>query len=153
MLYCPSPPPPPSLPQSILQVGAPTSCSPSLVTTWSTCSLTLASGTGTVRVRLPSPRTIVNFTATPAGTPAGANLSVGSTPVITSTGDSAAMQPIGLPTSAALSVFVSFSDGTVRDFSADPRTSITVTAGAALCAVTNATGEPPAAGGGEAGRW
>jgi hypothetical protein len=105
-----------------------------------------------VRVRLPSPKTIVNFTANPfhtaSGPAAAAEVAAGNAssnsstlPTITSVADSAAYPPIDLPDAALLSVFVSFSDGSIRDFSQDNRASFAVTAGGALCSVAAAAGK------------
>lgn len=105
-----------------LQVGAAAVCQPYLSAAWSVCSIPLGSGAGNVKINLPLPKAVANFTIRPA--------------VITSALNPAALDPIRLPTLAATSLFVLFTDGSVRDFSADARTSYTVTAGASLCQIT-----------------
>lgn len=97
-------------------------CGAFLAPSWDVCSLLLGRGTGQLLLDLPRPVAVANLSASPAQITAGS--------------DAARLPPIDVPTSAALSVAVSFSDGTVRDFSADPRTSFSITAGAALCRVS-----------------
>eukprot|EP00879_Flechtneria_rotunda_P000373 GHRR01000465.1.p1 GENE.GHRR01000465.1~~GHRR01000465.1.p1 ORF type:complete len:1109 (+),score=342.16 GHRR01000465.1:4020-7346(+) len=107
-------------------VGTNNTCQQSLLSSWSVCSVPLGSGLGTVRIQLPNPATISSLAAVPT--------------TITSASDPASLEPINLATSSKLSVFVSFSDESVRDFSNDPRTSYNVTTGAALCQVIAAPG-------------
>lgn len=105
----------------LLQVGTDTSCQQYLQSVWSVCSVPLGNGTGPVRVQLPSPTAIANFTASPT--------------YIASAANGASQPPVGLATSSSLSVFVAFGDGSVRDFSRDARTVYAVAAGSAMCAI------------------
>lgn len=59
---------------------------------------------------------------------------------ITSSNSVASQAPVGLPTSALLSLVIMFSDGIERDFSADWRVRYAITVGAALCAVDSGKG-------------
>eukprot|EP00882_Tetradesmus_deserticola_P029129 GHRQ01032553.1.p2 GENE.GHRQ01032553.1~~GHRQ01032553.1.p2 ORF type:complete len:149 (-),score=48.28 GHRQ01032553.1:186-632(-) len=104
-----------------MQVGSNSSCQQYLQASWSVCSLPLGSGTGPVRVQLPSPTAIANLTASPLN--------------IASAGNAASQVPLGLPTASQLSVLVAFSDNTVRDFSRDVRTTFAVTTGSSTCNV------------------
>lgn len=104
-----------------LQVGSSNTCQQYLSTSWSVCSLPLGSGSGTVRIQLPSPTAVANFSATPGN--------------ITSTANAASLPPVSLPTNSRMSLMVGFSDGSVRDFSSDSRSVYTVTAGAGVCSV------------------
>ncbi|KAI8463288.1 MAG: hypothetical protein J3K34DRAFT_496093 [Monoraphidium minutum] len=116
-------------------------CGAYLSASWEVCSLPLGSGRGRVVLGLPQPSGIAQLAASP--------------PVIAAAGDPAALPPIARPTRSALSLAVAFSDGMLRDFSADARTSFAVSAGSTLCSVArdNATGAwsvtavPGAAGG------
>ncbi len=104
-------------------VGDAQACSQYLSATWTVCSaITLGSGTGTVVVSLPAQQAVSSFTAQPE--------------TIVSSLNAASQQPISLPTSSPLSVSVLFTDGSVRDFTTDSRTSYTVTRSADLCTVT-----------------
>lgn len=96
------------------QIGADKYCQKSLTTSWAVCSVPLGDGVGTVTVRLSRPVGIVNFTAAPLS--------------ITGPDNDAASDPIGLSHAASLSLLVEFDDGSVKDFSKDPRTTFTVSA-------------------------
>jgi hypothetical protein len=107
---------------SVSGSGAVSQCGAFLAASWEVCSRPLGVGTGKLVLALPAPVAITDLAAEPA--------------VITSATDPAALPPMSLPTSSALSLTVSFDDGSVRDFSADARTNFTVTAGATLCSTT-----------------
>jgi hypothetical protein len=103
-------------------VGDSLACNQYLSAAWTICSaITLGSGTGTVTVSLPAQKAVSSFAAQPD--------------TIVSALNAASQQPIALPTSAQLSVSVLFTDGSVRDFTSDARTSYTVTRSADLCEV------------------
>ena len=102
-------------------VGPTSACGAYLSASWEVCSRPMGTGTGQLTLALPQPLAVVNLKANP--------------PAITAASDPAHLAPLSVPTSAALSLFVSFSDTTVRDFSTDPRTTFSVTTGAALCTV------------------
>ncbi len=106
---------------SVSGAGPTASCGAFLAASWEVCSRLLGSGSGQLVMNLPKPLAVVTLDANPA--------------VITPAADPAALPPIGLPTVAELTLSVSFSDGTVRDFSADNRTRVVVTVGSTLCAV------------------
>lgn len=116
------PPPLPPLLHALVQVGTRASCTQSLSTSWSVCSLRLGSGVGSVHVNLSAPVAVADFSASPLS--------------ITGPGNDASRPPLGLGTSSLLSLSVLFDDGSVRHFSADARTTFAVTAGAALCRVS-----------------
>lgn len=98
----------------------PASCTISLVSSYSTCSsVLLATGLGAVNVDLPMPTAIEAILLS--------NLQ------LAPPRDAAAQAPVSLPTAAAVQVLVRFSDGTLRDFTTDSRTTITVVAGADMC--------------------
>jgi hypothetical protein len=111
------------------QVGAAPACGQFLSASWSVCAIPIGSGAGTVRVNIPTPSAVTGFAVTPSRIAAEAN--------------PAAAQPIALPVSGATAVNVTFSDGSVRDFSADDRTTVRVVVGNAICQV--ARGERSAA--------
>ncbi|KAK3285616.1 hypothetical protein CYMTET_6793 [Cymbomonas tetramitiformis] len=84
----------------------------------------IAIGTGTVNVSLAEPVSVVvssKYTR------------------MTREEDAASASPISLPTSSALTVEVTYDDGTTKDFTADGRTEYAVTTGAGLVQVVDAT--------------
>lgn len=106
---------------------APTSsCGDHLAAVWEVCSRRLGEGEGTLVLALPQPRAIAALEADP--------------PTIAPAGDAAALTPVSLPTSAELSLRVSFSDGSVRDFIRDARATFAVAAGSSLCTVARGAG-------------
>lgn len=110
-----------------LSAAAPvSSCGSALAATWEVCSRRLGNGTGTLVLALPKPLAIAGLRAEPDA--------------IAPAADPAAQPPLSVPTEALLSLSVTFSDGSVRDFSADARTTFSVAAGAALCSVQRAGG-------------
>lgn len=99
-------------------------CGPYLTATWEVCGRQLGSGSGQVLLSMPMPQAISGFVADPG--------------VITSGDDPAALPPLSLAQAAALSLNVTFSDGSTRDFTTDSRVTVTVTAGTSLCTVARA---------------
>ncbi|GIL91060.1 hypothetical protein Vretifemale_18750, partial [Volvox reticuliferus] len=110
--------------------GSPMVCGPFLKTTWSICSspalaktdgVLMATGSGTVRVDLP--------------TPVRVELLQPSSTVITSANSGASQPPISVPTQSYLKVMVAFDDGVVRDMTTDRRVQVLVHEGADVCRV------------------
>eukprot|EP00775_Hariotina_reticulata_P010661 gene10661-10820_t len=95
-------------------IGADKYCQKSLKTSWAVCSVPLGDGSGTVAVKLSRPIGIFNFSAAPWS--------------ITGPDNDAAADPISLSHAASLTLLVQFDDGSVKDFSTDPRTTFTVSA-------------------------
>ncbi|GLC59525.1 hypothetical protein PLESTB_001496700 [Pleodorina starrii] len=119
--------------------GSPATCGPYLKTSWSMCSLSTAgggggvlmgTGSGTVRVALPTPTRIDSIQP--------------SSLVVTSAGSGASQPPISVPTQSFLKVMVAFDDGGVRDMTNDSRVQVLVYQGADLCRVLrdSTTGQP-----------
>lgn len=102
--------------------GAVSSCGAYLTAAWQVCSRPLGSGQGQLVLALPSPLAIANVSAEPLA--------------VSSATDPAALPPISEPMGSALSVAIVFSDGSLRDFSADNRTVFAVTQGASMCTVS-----------------
>ncbi|GBF99606.1 hypothetical protein Rsub_12070 [Raphidocelis subcapitata] len=111
---------------SVSGAGPTAGCGAYLQASWEVCARPLGAGQGRVTLALPAPTSLAGLAAAP--------------PAIASPGDPAALPPLSLPPSSALSLEVVFSDGSRRDFSSDARTSFAVAAGATLCQVERATG-------------
>ncbi|KAK9817698.1 hypothetical protein WJX72_000826 [[Myrmecia] bisecta] len=109
--------------------GSPPVCGNVLLASYSVCSLPVSGGNGPVLVDLPIPTSVSAFAALPNG--------------ITRASDPAAQAPIAVPVTAALSVNVAFNDGSIRDYSRDPRAVYSVSAGASLCSVSRPTAASP----------
>ncbi|KAG2496180.1 hypothetical protein HYH03_005780 [Edaphochlamys debaryana] len=115
-------------------LGFPAVCGAFLRTSWAVCSGSglgpLATGTGLVRVALPTP------TAIPAV--------VLSSQSIASPGNGAAQPPIGIPTRVWVRVLVAFSDGQMRDMTSDPRIDVVISSGGDMCSLmrNSSTNEP-----------
>ena len=102
-------------------VGATADCSQNVVAVgWEICSnATLATGYPHVNVQAPTATTVTLTIAQSR---------------LTDPTDPAAVAPISIPTSSAVSVSVAFDDGTTRDFTNDARTVVTVDAAYSACA-------------------
>ena len=104
----------------LVEAGATPECGALVSVSWTSCNASVASGTAPMRLDLPS---AVSMQLT-----AGASR-------LTPPDDTAAVPPISLPHTTQLVVRVSFSDGTVRDFTQDSRTVITAEATSTSCLV------------------
>jgi len=107
-------------------MSAVTECGQMVSTAWEACpAATLATGLAPVHVQVPNAQSLA--------------LSIGRYR-LTDPDDSAAASPISLPTSATVTITVSFDDGTSRDFTSDARTAVTIDPGGASCASYGAGG-------------
>lgn len=96
-------------------------CGAGLNATWVLCSaVPMGSSLGTLNIAMPSPLAIAE---------------VWVEPFVSSATDGAAQSLVAVPTSSPIRIFLSFSDGTLRDFSSDPRTSLSLTSGVGLCSI------------------
>ncbi|DBB14474.1 TPA: hypothetical protein ACH3X3_004761 [Trebouxia sp. C0006] len=103
-------------------------CGNGLNASLAVCSVAIGTGNGPVNVTLPTPTAVLSFTATPA--------------YIAPAGDAATYAPLSVATTSTLNVTLSFSDGTVKDFSSDSRTVFTFVPSATVCNFTKTTGQP-----------
>lgn len=103
-------------------VGDSPACGRYLAADWSVCSaVPMGRGSGTVSTSLPLPVAVSTFNIDPT--------------TIANPVNAASKPPISIATNATTSVFVSFSDGTIRNFTSDPRLSVVLSQGADTCVV------------------
>ncbi|DBA74581.1 TPA: hypothetical protein ACH3X2_009453 [Trebouxia sp. C0005] len=103
-------------------------CGNGLNASLAVCSVSIGTGNGPVNVTLPTPTAILGFTATPA--------------YIAPAGDPATYAPLSVATTSTLNVTLSFSDGTVKDFSSDSRAVFAFVPSATVCTLTQTAGQP-----------
>ena len=102
----------------LVEAGATRECGALVSVTWASCNASVATGTAPMRLDLPSAVSM--------------QLSAGASR-LTPPDDTAAAAPISLAHTTQLVVRVSFSDGTVRDFTRDARTVVTAEASSSSC--------------------
>ncbi|GAX72759.1 hypothetical protein CEUSTIGMA_g215.t1 [Chlamydomonas eustigma] len=129
-------------------VGDPTICGPGLTSTWSLCSsIPMASSNGTVSINIPNPLAISVLNVAPWIAIPGEAASLVSHPrrgsLTVIPGEAASLSPINVPTSTPLSALVSFSDGSVHDFTQSSSTVFTVTSGSGLCQIIEGSSGVP----------
>ncbi|KAL0035306.1 hypothetical protein WJX77_000193 [Trebouxia sp. C0004] len=108
--------------------GSASYCGNGLNASLAVCSVPIGTGNGPVNITLPTPTTVLSFTATPA--------------YIAPAGDPATYAPISVATTSTLNVTLSFSDGTVKDFSSDSRAVFMFVPSATVCTFTQTAGQP-----------